>query len=156
MKRKQSEPHGLRFTVEYQIWCAIVQRCCNPNNANFHRYGGRGITICREWRESFATFLKDVGRRPSPELQIDRIDNNVGYFPGNVWWTTRKANSRNIERIRLFDYRGRKLCAGELAEISGLSFDTIRARIRYGWPIEQVVNRPAGKSNRHQKKHAIV
>lgn len=82
-------------TAEYRAWASLVNRCCNPKNAAFASYGGRGITVCPEWRGDFPAFLAHVGRRPSPEHSIDRIDNDRGYEPGNVRWATRKEQNNN-------------------------------------------------------------
>jgi len=87
--------HGGVRWPEYKIWAAIVQRCTNPNNPGYVHYGGRGIKVCDEWRASFEAFIKSVGRRPEPGLQLDRIDNNGNYEPGNMRWITRDENMRN-------------------------------------------------------------
>jgi hypothetical protein len=80
--------HGMYDFPEYTAWSAIKQRCYNPKNPGFRRYGGRGITMCARWMD-FESFLADVGRRPSPAHSIDRFPNNDGnYEPGNVRWAT--------------------------------------------------------------------
>lgn len=84
-----------RFTVEYTTWCGIVQRCCNPRHHNFAAYGGRGITVCKRWRDSFDAFLEDMGPRPSSQHSIDRIDNDGGYEPGNCRWATAVEQHHN-------------------------------------------------------------
>lgn len=92
---KRNTTHGLRHTPEYKIWDGIIERCCNPNSQRYADYGGRGITICPEWRSDFTAFLAAVGIRPNPKLSIDRIDNDRGYEPGNVRWTTYKEQAAN-------------------------------------------------------------
>jgi hypothetical protein len=92
---KRNRIHGGRYRPEYAVWQAMKDRCLNPNHAAYHNYGGRGIKICPEWQHSFAAFLRDVGPRPSPDLSIDRIDNDGNYEPGNVRWATRSEQTRN-------------------------------------------------------------
>ena len=79
----------------YPIWIAMKQRCLNPNDKVYPYYGGRGITVCPQWIDSFEQFLADVGGKPSPELSIDRIDTNGNYEPGNVRWATKSQQSAN-------------------------------------------------------------
>src|SRR5215468_2255045 len=75
---------------EWKVWCGMKQRCSNPNETCYRNYGGRGITVCDEWKSDFWAWLHHIGRRPHPWLTQERIDNNDGYRPGNVRWDTRK------------------------------------------------------------------
>lgn len=87
--------HGLTKSAEYKVWAGIKRRCLNPNDRSFREYGGRGITICRAWSEQFESFLACVGKRPSDNHSIDRIDNSRGYEPGNCRWATRSQQMKN-------------------------------------------------------------
>lgn len=93
-KRNKILKHGKTDTSIYRTWINIRARCENKNSSNYKHYGGRGITICKEWN-SFENFYKDMGDRPSPTLTIDRIDNDKGYFPQNCRWATKSQQRIN-------------------------------------------------------------
>lgn len=95
LRKQVSTKHGLAHHELYGVWENIIQRCTNPNYTYYSNYGGRGITICSKWRESFASFLADVGERPSKDLTLERILNDVGYEPGNTKWATRLEQAHN-------------------------------------------------------------
>ncbi len=87
--------HGLCLSRTYNSWCAMIQRCTNPRAPSYPRYGGRGIKICDRWRDSFESFLADMGERPA-RMTLDRYPNNDGnYEPGNCRWATRADQNRN-------------------------------------------------------------
>lgn len=103
MKKYHPMKHGMHNTPIYAVWEAMVQRCCNPKCKAYKNYGGRGISICKEWRESFLNFYNDMGERPSSKHTLERINVNGNYEPSNCKWATWKEQSLN-KRIRSNQY----------------------------------------------------
>lgn len=89
------EDHGLIDTAEYNSWCSLKSRCINPKNGSYHNYGGRGIKVYTPWIKSFMAFYNYIGKKPSVNHSIDRIDVNGNYEPGNVRWADNTTQSRN-------------------------------------------------------------
>ena len=138
--------HGMYKYPEYPIWQQMNARCRNPRHPKYHRYGGRGITVCAEWRTNFATFLRDVGRRPIQGLTIDRIDNDGNYEPGNVRWSTPKEQQANGSCARKIVFNGEYIPRKEACRRAGILFGTFQSRLRYGWTIEEALSNPVGTS----------
>lgn len=88
-------------TPEYGTWCSMRARCLCPTSKSFKNYGGRGIKICDRWLSSFQLFLDDMGKRPSPELSIERIDVNGNYEPSNCRWASPVDQCRNKRTTKL-------------------------------------------------------
>jgi hypothetical protein len=86
--------HSLSNSSEYRSWLSMKTRCTNPNLKQWKDYGGRGITVCPEWLNSFQNFYNDMGKRPDGKT-LDRINNNKGYEPSNCRWATSKEQTQN-------------------------------------------------------------
>jgi AP2 domain len=94
-KKRIKIHHGMSSCPEYRAWVCIKKRCCDPRDAAYADYGGRGICICSEWINDFPAFYAHVGPRPDAQHSIDRINNNLGYQYGNVRWTTATVQTWN-------------------------------------------------------------
>ena len=134
------QTRGGVWTPEYRSWQAMKQRCYKTNDISYPNYGGRGITVCRKWRKSFASFLADVGKRPAPGYSIDRLNTNRGYVPGNVVWSTRKVQNRNTRRNKLLTFNGERLTLAEWVERLGLQYDLVKRRLLIGWTVEKALS----------------
>lgn len=101
--------HATR-SKEYTVWASMKQRCINPSSQKYKYYGGRGITVCQEWVDSFDAFLAHIGYAPKGNrISIDRVDNNGNYEPGNVRWATpyqQVMNRRNNKLSRMITTTG--------------------------------------------------
>jgi hypothetical protein len=128
--------------AEYRIWRAVRQRCENPKHSEYPNYGGRGISFAPEWRDSYATFLRDMGRRPSHRHSIERIDNAKGYGPGNCRWATQAEQNRNMRTNRRLTFRNETLCLKDWAIKLGAHSCTLSNRLAAGWSVERVLGEP--------------
>jgi hypothetical protein len=121
----------------------MIQRCTNIHSKNFHRYGGRGINVCEQWRK-FEPFLRDVGIRPSRLHTLERIDNGKGYEPGNVRWATQREQMFNTRRTYIITAFGKTASLAEFFENSICQeYDRAHYRIGAGWDTERAILAPA-------------
>lgn len=141
--------HRHTKTKAYTSWAGMIQRCTNSNNTSYINYGGRDkpITVCERWlpeNNGFQNFLKDMGEPPTNKHQIDRINNDLGYYKENCRWVLPKINSRNRRNNHLLKYNGKELCFAGWEEITGIPQATIRQRIKNGWSIKRALTTPVG------------
>lgn len=130
--------HGKRKTRLYRIWANIKTRCTNKNDPHYRCYGGRGITVCDEWKNDFKAFYDwSVRHGYADDLTIDRINNNGNYEPSNCRWVDYKTQANNKRNVILITHNGETHNAAEWAQILHLGHDTIRQRYRKGWTPEQ-------------------
>lgn len=131
----------------YRTWSSMRQRCFNKNNDRYNQYGGRGITVCKDW-EVFDVFLADMGQRPEG-TSIDRIDVDGDYNKENCRWATPKEQMRNRSIHKLSPYVekeskksevNRSFCVSELAENIGIDQGTLRTRLSRGWSFDRATS----------------
>jgi hypothetical protein len=137
--------HGMSKTRLHRIWCHMVARCQCKTDAAYDDYGGRGISICSEWRDSFETFRDWALKNGySKNLTIDRKDNNGDYCAENCKWSTPKEQSNNRRSNIFFEHDGKRMTVTEWVQELGLNRGTVFDRIRRGWPVEQAILIPIG------------
>lgn len=143
----RSTTHGMSQSPEYSVWCGMLDRCYNPRNNAFSRYGGRGIDVCEKWLD-FAQFFADMGPRPGPEFTIERLNVNLGYFPANTTWADRPTQSRNKRNNIHVTMNGQTKILKDWAKIMGLPYGTVHRRIKHlGWSAQEALTRPLRKKS---------
>lgn len=138
-----NKKHDGRGTPEYGIWKDIRKRCNNPNNENYHLYGGRGIKVCERW-DDFTLFLADMGKRPTPNHSIDRYPNKDGdYAPENCRWATPREQANNMRTNRLFTIGNETRTLAEWCRANDMPYATVWMRIdRLGWTPHRALSTP--------------
>ena len=128
-ERSDNKVTGTRL---YKIWASMRDRCNNANNHAYKHYGGRGITICKEWDsyKEFETWALNSGYEET--LTIDRIDVNGIYCPQNCRWATRLEQARNKRNTLFYLYKGEEITLTALSKIINIPYDTLRHRFKDG------------------------
>lgn len=129
--------HGQSKSQQYIAWSLMHDRCRNPNNESYKRYGGRGITVCERWK-SYENFIEDMGLRPNGKT-LDRINNDGNYEPSNCRWATQKQQMRNMSANRHITAFGMEKTLVEWSEFSGHPRERIANRLRRGWSNERAI-----------------
>jgi len=138
--------HGYRRTEEYRILMGAISRCSNPKDKSYVNYGGRGIKVCREWMENPALFIEHIGLRPTKDHQIERINNDGNYEPGNVRWATRSEQHLNKRRVYTIKHNGRVLTTKQYCKEIGLSYHTYQHRVKRGLSREDALSLEDGRT----------
>ena len=141
----KNQTHGMKHTRIYEIWCGMKKRCCNENGRSYARYGGRGITVCEEWKNDFSAFYNWAMQNGYAEnLTIDRIDNSKGYCPENCRWITNKEQQNNKRNNVLYTYNGETKTLAEWSESLGICYKTLQKRI-IKWGVDKAFSTPLFK-----------
>lgn len=130
--------HRMTNTPTYKTWEKIKQRCFNPKNKAFQRYGAKGIIMADAWANSFELFFAEMGERP-PGMTIDRIDNSKGYEPGNCRWATWEEQQNNRTNNRKFEMDGKSQTVDRWARELGIHRDKIWHQIKSGKSIREAI-----------------
>ena len=125
-------------TPEFKAWQRMLGRCFLSTDHKYSDYGGRGITVCDEWK-SFSTFLSDMGTRPSAEHSLDRINVNGDYCPENCRWATLDQQANNKRRTIVLGYQGIVRTLSDWARVLELPSRLFRERYWRGWTTEEIL-----------------
>lgn len=139
---QNSTRHGQAGTDIYWIWRGIKKRTESEGYSQFKKYGAIGRGLSKEWSESFETFAKEIGPRPSKKHTIDRINNLLGYSKENCRWATYTEQARNRTSNRILEWRGEKLPLCVLAERYGMTDQVLGRRLRKGMTLELALTTP--------------
>jgi hypothetical protein len=141
--------HGAKHTRLYNIWSGMKRRCENPLEPAYPRYGGRGISVCPEWRDDFVTFQSwSLANGYRANFTIDRESNDGNYDAGNCRWATYREQGRNRRNNIIVKWHGADVLLLDLAEAEGVSYDMLKQRVRrYGWSIERAVSEPSKQTS---------
>jgi hypothetical protein len=130
----------------------MMTRCRNPNDAGYHNYGGRGITVCERWSK-FENFLADMGERPEGQT-LDRYPNNNGnYEPANCRWASHAEQQLNTRKVQVITFGGKTMSMRGWARNLGVSWGTLRHRLDAGWSVERTLTTPPTASNGKKRGH---
>ena len=132
--------HGKSNIKLYRVWTGMKQRCYNTNDDFYYCYGGKGITVCTEWKDSFQNFYEwAISNGYNENLTIDRIDSNKNYCPENCRWANISTQNRNRTDRKRYDYKGEKLLLSEISEITGIKLSTLWKRLQRGIALDKPV-----------------
>lgn len=146
MAEKQRR-HGMYFSRQFKVWKSMVARCLKPYNTSYKNYGARGISVCKRWMK-WENFWEDMGPSYREDLELDRIDNDGNYEPGNCRWTTRLVNMNNKRTTFMVTAFGRTMSVQDWGRETGIKGNTIAQRIRdQKWtPEKSVTKKPQWNS----------
>lgn len=133
------ESVGGRASVEYKAWLHMKERCYSIKDKQYKDWGGRGIRVCDRWLNKFENFLSDMGRKPSKNLSIDRIDNDGNYEPGNCRWGDGDQQNKNKRNNKWYEYEGERMILKDWARKLKTDSGNINYFLKKGKPFGEVV-----------------
>lgn len=140
-RRTSARTHGQSKTRLFHIWAEMLERCKNTNRHDYKYYGGKGVTVCEEWKvfEVFAKWAHESGY--AENLSIDRIDSNGDYTPANCRWADWVTQMNNTNRNHFITANGETHTVAEWSRITGISLSTLNYRISGGWKPEDIISK---------------
>lgn len=154
MTTKRRKIHGTSSDSIYHVYYAMLSRCTNPQNKRYSGYGGKGITVCEEWSNSYTSFYEwSMANGWKQGLTIDRIDNNKDYCPTNCRWTTMKVQSNNRSNSKYHTLDGESKTLSQWCDIYGKRYDNVKSRLALGWSLKDALEKPVKRINYGSNRH---
>lgn len=150
-KHGEAQRHSKRRNI-YRRWQHIIQRCYNPNDRDYPRYGGLGVGVCDRWRNSFIDFVSDVGEPANKYWSLDRIDPDGHYSPGNCRWATAKQQANNRRNTVKLTIRGITRPLSDWCRLVGIGSKTVLYRLKKGMPHEDAIYMPLKRKKGEQNE----
>lgn len=141
--RCANQKHGLYQHRIYSIYTHMIGRCYNKSEAGYESYGGRGVSVCDEWKNDFSEFAKwAFAHGYGDELTLDRIDVNGNYCPENCRWATYKEQANNTRKNHIIQYHGETFTMREFCDKYHFSYSLLNSRLFRGWDLEKAIETP--------------
>lgn len=153
--KDRAKTHGKTGTRLYRIWSAMRQRCNDPKHETFERYGGKGITVCKDWEDFQAFHDWAISNGYAENLTIDRKDNSKGYSPENCRWSTMKQQQNNRSNNIRLTINGTEKTITEWSEVSGIPRATLTWRVKNHWAEDELLM-PVNLNNKNLRKERKV
>lgn len=147
---KHGDARNKKTSAEYKSWDRMMQRCYNLRHKYYRYYGGRGIKVCAKWH-IYKAFLSDMGRRPSAQHTLERINNDSNYEPANCKWATRTEQLNNTRRNKFITYSGKTMTLKQWSREVGINYATLTGRLRRGWTSEEALKKTVDMKYRNQR-----
>lgn len=152
---EKNTKHGMSRHPAYAVWRSMNDRCRLPTHQAWHNYGARGISVCLQWRSDFAIFWADMGSTYARGLEIDRIENNGNYEPGNCRWVPNLINANNRRGNQTINTPQGPMTVSEASRCFGVGKSTLHYRITHGWPQDQLF-KDANFHNRESRGAGVI
>lgn len=146
----RNKTHNLRYSKLYPIWRGMKDRCYNKKNRNYKNYGGRGIKVCDEWKNSFLEFYKFMGNPPQNK-SIDRVNNDGDYTPENVRWATKQEQNENRRSSKKIN----GVCISHISISLGGAESMVGKRLKRGWAVDKAITIRANELLQNTKNKKV-
>lgn len=153
LRDEKTKTHGLTDSRLYNIWRKMKERCYNKNHVRYLDYGGRGISVCGEWRNNFSNFHAWATENGySDSLTLDRVDTNGNYEPSNCKWSTSEEQQNNTRFNRVISAMGKSQTISMWSRELSIPYSTIYSRLCKGWSEEEALTVPTDKTKSSKRR----